>query len=189
MKNTFIIVVLLFFVGAMADNFNITSVNINNTACGSTLYPGGHIDVIWQTSNQTAAGQASCYVSVRRAANVSEILLGNQIGSQAPCNQGFLSINITSSPMNLTAWNHLRVIAMVNEVAPSSGHNDSCSFVWVQPSLFLDHCVLELTTSTFTLQNYGSSSTNMPILPMQGCSYWYLCAGWNSHDHSVLCVS
>jgi hypothetical protein len=128
MKNTFIAVVLIFFVGAMADNFNITSVSINNTACGSTLYPGGHIDVIWQTSNQTAASQANCYVSVRKAANVSQILLDNQIGSQAPCNQGFLSINIASSPMNLTAWNHLRVIAMVNEIAPSSGHNDSCSF-------------------------------------------------------------
>lgn len=125
-----ILAILISLLGAMADKFNITSVNVSNGGCDATFFPGGQIDIVWQTSNQTAASQAICYVGVHREGNINRTLVDDGIGSQVPCSQGSLSINITSTPVNSTSsWGHVRAIAGVYELSPFSGHNNSCSFV------------------------------------------------------------
>ncbi|KAH8556658.1 hypothetical protein BGW37DRAFT_473560 [Umbelopsis sp. PMI_123] len=134
MNKTILIASILFFVGVIADKFNITSVSLSNSGCDSTLFPGGQVNVTWQTSNQTTASQASCYVSLRRFANTTAVVEDNGTGSQVPCNQGSLSINISTSPMtNASSWDRMKVIARVTQISPFFGHNDSCSFTIMDP--------------------------------------------------------
>lgn len=129
MNKTIFLASILFFVGVIADKFNITSVSLMNTGCRSTVYPGSLVTVNWQTTNQTLASQATCYVSLRRAGNRTILVEDNGAGSQVPCDQGNIVFNISTSPMtNVTYWNRMRVVARVTQISPFFGRNDSCSF-------------------------------------------------------------